>query len=528
MTQVENASRSQTMKRAAFAYTLLTSGFWHLLIFATYPPGSGPDGHLYALTAGQLFQWPPLDIYQLMDRNGYFPFLIRIFWDMSAGLSMLVFLMHLLLLLWAVWTVALLNKYFSAWHGWTMAIALSLFPHLAVIAQVTNSELAVAVTLWPACITAMAFILKHKETKEWSFPLLAGACLFFGLTITARPSGLALFAVFVCCWLFRKVPLQMLAKAGALFLLAFLWVPTYNYCTLGYFGLEKKTGRVFFQTAYLSKHFSPENGPNSQKIADLLIAKWPELLQTNEVIKRNNEDIQVLLANNDMPWHLYYLVVSLLRQNYPPSEVNELLLQAGIEWLKREPEIFFRDRLQKAYTQLRYGVTNQLDFTPSSQLKTQEDAAYASSPENRYRGASVLTKEMNMLQTEKQYQQHLRLFDEVVERYTSGLRNDSLLTIYATLYKHIPTFQWIHIFGLLVIASIVLLLKAAYTQDWALATIVLGVSSYTYGNLVFIMLVSSGSGLHFLPSLPLALLVISIVIGTVLSKLFDYIELKRL
>lgn len=500
-------------KKGAFVFALLASCFWHGLVFFTYPPGSGPDGVLYTYSALGLFEVPPPDLHHLMDRNSYFIFLTRLLWDLTGSASALVLLMHLVLIATTLWCVHLAAKYFDTTHAWCVALALTLLPELAVIAQVTNSEAAVAVTLFPACTAAFAAALQERRDGTWAMRVLVLSIACFALACTARPSSLAAFFIFACFFAWRRIPARKAVVLCVIGILAFVWVPFYNLYALGYFGLESKTGRIFFQTAYTDQTFSPENGPASLRLMEIMQTRWPQLLRDNQVIRQNDERIEDLLRPGEFPWHLYYVIVANLRQELPPQEADLLLKKAGIEAFKRDKKNFIYRRLSNIRHTLAQRVVMQLDFTPSSLLANNENKVYQANRSNRYRGAAVLQGERKLGQSDEQFRRHHENMKEVLRVYNTPLRNDSLLPFFKKAFYKTPRPRLFLLYGVLLLASTILLCVSVRKKEYPLAALTLSTCAYTFGNLVFVFAISSGTRLHLLPGHFMELCVIGLAVG---------------
>ena len=491
-----------TVRSGVFRPTLLALAvgvITHALVFFTYPAGHGPDGTLYVGSSLEIFRHTIRNPYILMDRNGYYPFLIWAFRQLPGDIVTLVFVQHMVCIMLTVWTVGIVLKLLGRASAVVVALLLTLCLPLLQVPQVTNSEAACLMPLWAMALGAGEMTLRHSRGQVIPGPLWVGTGIASALAMLARPSGVLLFApLLAVLWLLR-IPKRLLVGVLAVTVVAALPMPLFNAARLGYFGTEKKGGRTLFALIWMTDHtFDPANGPKSREVAQLLRKEWPRLQQINPVVQRNAEDIEVLLNDPEtLPYHLYYLVVNLARRQSSPLEADALLGGAAVEAIRKNAGPFVRTRVGSLISSFRETPRLELDATPSSRLVEKEDAAYASQTRYRYRGVTYLYHEPGYNQTPEQVESFLRDYKDCLPegtRWNPGLQvmdiwRDLGIT-YAVLYVFIGLFFF--------------LAWRSHLWDRRQETMLLAAALITYalGNRLFVYLVSAGTPLHLLPSLP--------------------------
>jgi len=377
----------------------------HGLIVYAYPAARGPDYLLYPGSAVELFQTPIRNPYILMDRNGYYPYLIWLFLQLPGQLITLVYAQHIACIALTVWTTRLVEKLFGKGAALLSGLAIALYPPLLLVPHITNSEAANLLALWPTALCAIALALNQHQGKQNSLWLVFGFGVSSGLAILARPSGIFLvFPLLLILWVV-KIPRKYFVPIVLSMFLCVGSVLLYNALRLGYIGIEKKSGRILFQVAWIAdKTYSPDNGQASLQLANLLREEWKQLLINNPVIRENNESIDAILAKPDeLPYDLYYLIVTLTRKRYPPFKADQLLKESALEAIRTHFSLFVKNRLDRLRDSIFAVPRFQLNFSSSEEAPLEEENTSESDVHaERYRHAGVMYQEESYVQTRKQ------------------------------------------------------------------------------------------------------------------------------
>ena len=488
---------------------LLLSTCARIMISLTYPLGSGPDWVLYPGSAIELFSDTISNPYIMIDRNGYYPFLIWPFIQFENGLNYLVILQHFICILLTIWTVRLMYIFLGKPIAILCALVLSLYQPLLIIAHITNSETACLIPLWGLFLCTLSIIYRNAKGEKIPFILWFGFSLFGSLATVARPSGLLLlFSCIVTLWIL-KTNRRVMLKIVLCFICFSLIIPLYNYYRLGYFGLEKKAGRTLFALVYMTDHtYSPSNGPYSQKVADLLRDAWPELLVKNTVVQKNNENIEDLLsAPEELPYDLYYLIVNLARKKYPYDAADKILLSAAMEAIQKHKSKYIVSRLKSLLISIIKNPYHQLKFRLSNTAKP-PIRTISQAKDRRYAGTSILYTMRGYHQTEEQVSTFQKKYmairpSEKKQRWNTGIK---LCKVWHETIQ--PAYIVIYFFIFLFLYIIYKYPHRIYSDEYRKEIMMISIASILYciGNRVFVYAVSKGDELHLLPHLPFELI----------------------
>ena len=347
------ARREQLLVLCGIAVAAILS---QLAIYFAFPANWGPDGALYALVGANFFQRHPFDILLAYDRFWVHPVIALSFAKAFASGAAWPLLQQALFMLLLIPTFLVIRRSFGFFVAALVTFAIAVNQPFLATMRVWSSEGIFGLAIWAGALCCLRALQKQGYRSA----------MVAGLAAAALPMIRPTAEYWVIFFVAGAVLVGMKKRYVLALVIAFL-LPTLiglgvNKARYGFFGYTWKTGRMAFYRVWdQDNSFSPENGPNSRRLYDLMDSDWPEIREWNPETTAEYPTFEAMyrdsLKRTGYAYHyqMYYAFIYQVRSQMPNAEADKFMKAVAYEAFRKDFGLYVRNTVR--FSLMNLGLT---------------------------------------------------------------------------------------------------------------------------------------------------------------------------